>query len=426
MPQTAPIDSMRIDSGAIVYDSLGKHIGLARNIELAKATILLAPNGGGKTTVLTMLNPVIAAPGLETVEQLEAAYLLYSSLRPLPAAAGFVSTSIGSQKLYAAWASMASDNALHRLINEIEVNEPVKAMLRDMASVVRGFVLRSAEDAVETLSTIIRQKDSKAWQRGEFRVLADWSSKPRRQRRQIYLAALWAADGDDVTLQALAVHDTHGWAAALVRGRSSNSMGPLAYYHPLLVVENRSMLYMFRRLWATMSPFERKRFLELCGSIVNACTGVDTGFRDSGIVTVAVEATSGQGHVLLPLPMLGDGQRAALALMLAASMEKGTLIADTPESFTHPDLLDTVSEVLANASSRVRVVVATQSLELIDRILGYAATQGILEELLVQRLVRSHKPGLTEIKAHPLTGKEAYEAVIEIGVDIRKMDLLEA
>jgi len=75
----------------------------------------------------------------------------------------------------------------------------------------------------------------------------------------------------------------------------------------------------------------------------------------------------------LPIMSMGDGFKAA-AMIMAHTFEPGLVLIDTPELFQHPKGLKLISKSIGSAVSKYgcQVILATQSLEFLDQIMGEA------------------------------------------------------
>jgi len=75
----------------------------------------------------------------------------------------------------------------------------------------------------------------------------------------------------------------------------------------------------------------------------------------------------------LPMMAMGDGFKAA-SMIMADTLEPGLMLIDTPELFQHPKGLSLISKSIASAISEYgsQVILATQSLEFLDALMGDA------------------------------------------------------
>ena len=117
----------------------------------------------------------------------------------------------------------------------------------------------------------------------------------------------------------------------------------------------------------------------------------------------------------LPMHAMGDGFKAAFVL-LAAARRHELLLLDTPEAFQHHKGLAAIAEGLVAAASRWgnQIILATQSLELLDLLLDKSAERNIGLQI--------YRFGLAGGKATiypPLSLADAREARALVGVDLR-------
>jgi len=78
-------------------------------------------------------------------------------------------------------------------------------------------------------------------------------------------------------------------------------------------------------------------------------------------------------NLSLPIMAMGDGFKAA-SVILAYTFEPGLVLLDTPELFQHPKGLNLISKSISSSVSQYgcQVILATQSLEFLDQLMGDA------------------------------------------------------
>lgn len=118
---------------------------------------------------------------------------------------------------------------------------------------------------------------------------------------------------------------------------------------------------------------------------------------------------------ILPIMSMGDGFKAA-AMITANTLEPGLLLIDTPELFQHPKGLRLISKSIGSAVSKYgcQVVLATQSLEFLDNIMGEAQEEKIDTKIFRFGFENDHA------KAFPSYSlQEAIDSRELIGSDLR-------
>lgn len=117
----------------------------------------------------------------------------------------------------------------------------------------------------------------------------------------------------------------------------------------------------------------------------------------------------------LPMHAMGDGFKAAFVL-LAAAKRYDLLLLDTPEAYQHHKGLAAVAEGLVAAASQWgnQIILATQSLELLDQLLDRSAERNVGLQI--------YRFGLADGRATiypPLSLADAREARALVGADLR-------
>ncbi|MEB3759303.1 MAG: ATP-binding protein [Desulfurococcales archaeon] len=118
---------------------------------------------------------------------------------------------------------------------------------------------------------------------------------------------------------------------------------------------------------------------------------------------------------------LSDGQRVAvfISLLYAISKPPVLFLLDTPEAFVHPDGLPVVADFITRlVASGNQVVIATQSIEFLRKLLDKAKEDNILDNTLVERIELT-KNGLIKAKGK-WSGKVSLQSIESLGLDLRK------
>jgi len=120
-----------------------------------------------------------------------------------------------------------------------------------------------------------------------------------------------------------------------------------------------------------------------------------------------------------PIYNLSDGLRAALTLSLIYSLTPQTTLAliDTPEAFVHPDNLGLASALILELARKGQVAIATQSAELLSRILVEAQISGRLENVLVEQMAMDETGHIRPTGVWD--GETALDAIQDLGADLR-------
>ena len=117
----------------------------------------------------------------------------------------------------------------------------------------------------------------------------------------------------------------------------------------------------------------------------------------------------------LPMHAMGDGFKATF-ILLEVARRHDLLLLDTPEVYQHHKGLAAIAEGLVTAASRWgnQIILATQSLELLDLLLDKSAERDVGLQI--------YRFGLADGKATiypPLSLADAREARALVGADLR-------
>ena len=117
-----------------------------------------------------------------------------------------------------------------------------------------------------------------------------------------------------------------------------------------------------------------------------------------------------------PMFAMGDGFKAAMVL-LSHALSPALLLLDTPEAFQHVGGLEVLSRSVAEAAGGLgsQVMIATQSLEFLDILLGDCE-----EREVNMSLVRFEHTDEGIVAFPPLSGQGARDARDLVGADLRR------
>ena len=117
---------------------------------------------------------------------------------------------------------------------------------------------------------------------------------------------------------------------------------------------------------------------------------------------------------------LSDGHRIAvfLSFLYALHGKESVFLIDTPEAFVHPDGLRVVSDFISGlAGMGNQVVIATQSIEFLERLLRSADRRGLLGSVLIEKVELSRDGQISPVGQW--RGEVGLNAISELGFDLR-------
>ncbi len=118
---------------------------------------------------------------------------------------------------------------------------------------------------------------------------------------------------------------------------------------------------------------------------------------------------------------LSDGHRIAvfMSLIYALSRESTVFLIDTPEAFVHPDglsiIADFISRLVTNGN---QVLVATQSIEFLKKLLLSSKYRGIIDNTLVERIDMSTNGVIRSTGLW--SGEVSLKSIDKLGLDLRR------
>ena len=118
---------------------------------------------------------------------------------------------------------------------------------------------------------------------------------------------------------------------------------------------------------------------------------------------------------------LSDGHRIAvfLTLLYALSSGRSVFLIDTPEAFVHPDGLSLVADLITYlVKEGNQVVVATQSIEFLTKLLRSSVKLGVAENTLVEKVHLSNMGVIEPVGAW--RGEIGLNSIDEWGLDLRR------
>ena len=381
--------------GYLPYLAAGSEEGLVVRVhDLSRLTILLGPNAAGKTSVLTVLGYTIATlegnPG-----RLARLLAILSPLRLDRAPPRILVGAVDGEGRPGRTA----------VITELDVPAQTLEHLRDAWRLLHGGgegeapAEKQLQELAESLDKVYGIVDTR---RGVLKSLMTASAITRllgynyrlsrapylaqqtgreRNRARVFLAHI--LENSSAKLHAVAAYTKDEIIAAAKPSGTEAGVEVTVYnpgyaYTPGLL----ETLYFSTKGHEAELPRENEA-VEALRSFINWADGFEvTGDR--------LYLRSRQGGRRVDIYTLSDGQRAAtiLAALYASTGTRNTaMLIDTPEAFAHPDGLEVMAKMIARLATHTgQVIVATQSLELLEELLHSAKEEGILDETSIIHL----------------------------------------
>jgi len=130
--------------------------------------------------------------------------------------------------------------------------------------------------------------------------------------------------------------------------------------------------------------------------------------------------SSGDG-VRVSVYSLSDGYRVAVFMSLLYALSRGNTVflIDTPEAFVHPDGLSLIADFIVGlVKEGNQVIVATQSIEFLERLLSSSKQHGVLEDTLVERIELTSDGVIRP--AGIWSGEVSLNSIKDLGLDLRR------
>jgi len=415
------------------YTMPGAAQGIAIDVDgLSQLTVLVGPNASGKTALLEAAGYLLAAHQGAWEQALTLS--LVPTLRPRRAVPDLI---VASGELDGAWrASLyVGSGALgpyltklpdvtHRLWSILgsAAHSVAEEMERDAAAVQAfGRLLARLGGPTAGLLRVVRdvvgEEYDVAWAvrrpypvvrpRGEGRSLEDVL---RRVWRILRLLIVYSLTQDSVLSKSLVIEETRR-VIVITRADGMLSAHKVMVFHPGFAYWYGAFETLYYEFIRRGGLPNEERAIRALQSFMPWLRGFELVGRVLHIRTV--------GGARVPVYSLSDGQRAAafLGMLYAASTGRATFLIDTPEAFVHPDGLPVVAELVARlAAEGSQAIVATQSLEFIERLLSAAHEVGVLEDTAVLQL------GVEDGRVGALarwSGETSRRSIVELGADLR-------
>ncbi len=403
------IEELRI--GILPYSGVAARNPMLRvsKIKLDRLTILVGPNGAGKTSVLETIGYSVAA-ALPAAHAALGTFLT-SSFRPRFSPPAYIVgiVRLDGREIASLYLDVESinDNLLEKLADMIKSDgssidfdtiKPLVSRLQDALRKMRGGV-----DPSKMFKNIVKEVFG-----NDEGINASLASIREWRTFKHYLNAL------DKLLSKKRLAGMHVYLVVAYRrtdrqksGREETGVGPnraiVAARRCALTVfmKNRrrgklpSVLAFHPRLSFTPGVFEKlyeSRALEgyLPGE-KDAARILSRYIRGvEGFEVIRGRLSLKIGSRRLSVYKLSDGHRMAslLALLYAIAKPPLLLLIDTPEAFLYPDGVRIAAELIARlvAENNAQIVVATQSIEMLQELLVAARENGVLDETVVHKL----------------------------------------
>lgn len=434
---------IKINEGGFIYDENAYSAAfLAKELPLYRLTVLIAPNGSGKTTILQLLHPIMNIIHSTDTEEIGLSSILYSSLRPYSGVSfGY---SLINDEVFIGWSRLSlatpeikrrsfrilSSNATNKAISFIE---GFKNFLEELVTKIYRSIYRSKlniDYIREALGTLSQEADALVPLPGSE---TGYRLKSRATRQIIHNTYVSILISRGKVIGTLVYYARGIPLMALINTKIKDEkikdIISVLHYHPAIITHTVKTREAFKRGIHTLRP-DISSFFELANELIPGFDGLTfLGKYDN---EPFVQIRQNNAIRLIPLSSLGDGQRSSLLLALLASIadkKKWELAVDTPEAFMHPDLSNYIIKFFIKLLKNNRnIIIATQSLELLSDLLAETDKAIGLSSSIIHRMRLSRKSiddtTVTNVFVESIDAESVLNAMEDYGIDIRLYESL--
>ena len=413
------------------------------DIDLDRLTILIGPNASGKTAVLESIGYIMA--GNLNMESSILGISLTTTLRPrrtMPRLLG------GKLLLSNTFVSSLYVEVVHPLLLKVEdvitkivknileeksfriMKELERDMSRETISRLLGLPLKYIGPSARRIGAVILLDLVKDIVGQDIEVAASrlyipskraLISGPETMReisrilwypsKYLHMKIMYSVRGD-ILSKSMIIESPRGIVIIKRKGAEVKELPKLAVFHPGFIY----LRGVFERLYSSHireGLINEYKAIELLGKYIKWINGFE-------LVGTILNLKSVDGK-RISIYKLSDGHRVAvfMGLLYAISKPPILFLIDTPEAFVHPDGLSIVADLIVRlASEGNQIVIATQSIEFLGRLLNKAKEYGVLDDTLVERIEMLHN-GIIRAKGR-WSGETSLRSIEKLGIDLRR------